>query len=46
MPMKFCELTGESKLSRGRVSDCMLAVAAKENGVKIIYTENIDDFKV
>jgi predicted nucleic acid-binding protein len=33
------------KLCRAKIFDCVLAVTAKENGVDIIYTENVDDFK-
>jgi len=46
MPKKFCELIGESKMSKGAIFDCFLAVTAKENGLETIYTENIDDSKV
>jgi len=40
------KLTKELKLSESRIFDCVLAVTAKENGVEMIYTENVDDFKV
>jgi len=39
------KLTKELKLSESRIFDCVLAVTAKENGVEMIYTENVDDFK-
>jgi predicted nucleic acid-binding protein len=32
-------------LSGGGIFDCILAVTAKENGIKEIYTENLEDFK-
>ena len=35
----------ELKLSRSKVFDCVLAITAKENGIDVIYTENVDDFK-
>jgi len=39
------KLTKTLQLSRAKIFDCALAVAAKENGVEAIYTENIEDFK-
>jgi len=44
-PKKVFELVKEFKLSKGGIFDCVLVVTAKENGVEMIYTENIDDFK-
>jgi predicted nucleic acid-binding protein len=43
-PREVFKLIKELKLSKGRIFDCVLAVTAKENGLEIIYTENIDDF--
>lgn len=43
-PKEVFKLIKELKLSRGRIFDCVLAVTAKENGLEIIYTENVDDF--
>jgi len=44
-PKEVFELIKELKLSKGGIFDCLLAVTAKENGVDMIYTENVDDFK-
>jgi len=44
-PREVFELTKELKLSKGGIFDCLLAVTAKENGVEMIYTENVDHFK-
>jgi len=44
-PKEVFELTKELKLSKGGIFDCLLAVTAKENGVELIYTENVEDFK-
>ena len=44
-PKKVFEMVKELKLSEGRIFDCVLAVTAQENGVEMIYTENIQDFK-
>jgi len=35
----------ELKLSKSGIFDCVLAVTAKENGLEMVYTENVDDFK-
>jgi len=29
----------------GRIFDCALVVTAQENGVEMIYTENVEDFE-
>ncbi|RLI06234.1 hypothetical protein DRO24_05130 [Candidatus Bathyarchaeota archaeon] len=39
------KLAGELGLRGGTIFDCLLAVTAKENGVKAIYTENERDFR-
>lgn len=44
-PSEVFKLTKALKLSRAKIFDCALAVVAKENGVEMIYTENIEDFK-
>jgi predicted nucleic acid-binding protein len=44
-PMEVFNLTKKLNLTRAKIFDCALAVAAKENGVGTIYTENVDDFK-
>jgi Predicted nucleic acid-binding protein, contains PIN domain len=44
-PAEVFKLTKTLQLSRAKIFDCALAVAAKENGVEAIYTENIEDFK-
>jgi len=44
-PKEVFELIKKLNLSKGRIFDCLLAITAKENGVEIIYTENVDDFK-
>lgn len=44
-PKEVFKLARELKLSKGGVFDCVLAVTAKENDVKMIYTENVSDFK-
>lgn len=44
-PKKVFELITQLKLSGGKILDCVLAVTAKENGVEMIYTENIKDFE-
>ncbi|MFQ6074812.1 MAG: hypothetical protein ACE5Z5_01575 [Candidatus Bathyarchaeia archaeon] len=44
-PKEVFKLTEELRLSKGGILDCVLAVTAKENGVGMIYTENVDDFR-
>jgi predicted nucleic acid-binding protein len=44
-PNEVFRSTRELKLSKGRVFDCVLAMTAKENGIDVIYTENVDDFR-
>lgn len=44
-PKEVFRLIKELKLSRGRIFDCVLAVTVKENGLEMIYTENVGDFK-
>lgn len=44
-PREVFKLAKESKLSKGEIFDCLLAVTAKESGMEMIYTENIDHFK-
>ena len=44
-PREVFEMVEESKLSGSRVFDCLLAITAKQNGVEMIYTENVDDFE-
>ena len=44
-PKKVFEVVKERKLFGGRIFDCVLAVTAQENGVEIIYTENVEDFE-
>ena len=44
-PKKVFELVKKFRLSKGKIFDCVLAVTAEENGVEMIYTENIDDFR-
>ena len=39
------KLASEVKASKGEIFDCIIAITAKENKVKRIYTENVDDFK-
>jgi len=45
VPRKVFEIIKQLKLSGGKIFDCVLAVTAKENGVEMIYTENISDFE-
>ena len=44
-PKEVFRLVKELKLSKSGIFDYVLAITAKENGLEIIYTENIDDFK-
>jgi predicted nucleic acid-binding protein len=44
-PTEVFKLSKTLKLSRAKIFDCILAVTAKENDIKTIYTENVDDFK-
>jgi len=44
-PKKVFEMVEELKLSGGRIFDCVLAIMAQENGVEMIYTENVEDFE-
>ncbi|MCL1966235.1 MAG: type II toxin-antitoxin system VapC family toxin [Candidatus Bathyarchaeota archaeon] len=44
-PIEVFKLAKSLKLCKAKVFDCCLAVAAKENGIDTIYTENVDDFK-
>jgi len=44
-PLKVFKLIKQLNLSGGGIFDCVLAVTAKENGIKEIYTENLEDFK-
>jgi predicted nucleic acid-binding protein len=43
--MKVFNLIKRLGLSGGKIFDCVLAVTAGENGIKIIYTENVEDLK-
>jgi len=43
-PNEVFKLAKELQLSNGEIFDCILAITAKENGVEVIYTENIDHF--
>jgi len=43
--LEVFKLVKKLKLDRAKIFDCVLAVIAKENNVKTIFTENIDDFK-
>ena len=45
VPLEVFEHAKRLKLSKGGVFDCVLAVTARENGVEVIYTENVADFK-
>ncbi len=44
-PIEVFRLAESLKLSKAKVFDCVLAVAAKEKDVDTIYTENVGDFK-
>jgi len=44
-PKKVFEVVKERKLFGSRIFDCVLAVTAQENGVEMIYTENVEDFE-
>jgi predicted nucleic acid-binding protein len=44
-PTQVFKLAKTLKLSKAKIFDCILAVAAKENAVEAIYTENVGDFK-
>ena len=44
-PKEVLKLAGEFGLSGPEIFDCLIAVTARENGVKAIYTENVDHFK-
>ncbi len=44
-PTEVFKLTQKLKLTRAKIFDCAIAVTAKENGIEVIYTENVDDFK-
>lgn len=44
-PTEVFKLSKALKLSKAKIFDCILAVTAKENDVKTIYTENVNDFK-
>ncbi|MCW3983696.1 MAG: PIN domain-containing protein [Candidatus Bathyarchaeota archaeon] len=43
--LEVFKLVKKLKLDRAKIFDCVLAVIAKENNVKTIFTENIDYFK-
>ena len=44
-PKEVFKFAKELKLTKGEIFDCLLAVTAKENGMEMIYTENVDHFK-
>jgi predicted nucleic acid-binding protein len=44
-PIMALSLAEEHGLGGAGVFDCVLAATAKENGVEIIYTQNVDDFR-
>ncbi|MEM2897492.1 MAG: PIN domain-containing protein [Candidatus Bathyarchaeia archaeon] len=44
-PKEVFNLVKKLKFSRGKVFDCLLAVTARENNIRMIYTENVEDFK-
>ena len=44
-PKEVLKLAGEFGLSGPEIFDCLIAVTARENGIKAIYTENVDHFK-
>jgi hypothetical protein len=43
-PFEVFRFAKEFKLSKGGVFDCVLAVAARESDVRVVYAENISDF--
>jgi predicted nucleic acid-binding protein len=45
VPIEVFKLAKTLKLSKAQIFDCILAVTAKENKIKTIYTENTVDFK-
>ena len=44
-PITALSLAEEQRLDGARIFDCVLAATAKENGVEIIYTQNVEDFR-
>jgi predicted nucleic acid-binding protein len=44
-PITALSLAEEHGLDGAGVFDCVLAATAKENGVEIIYTQNVDNFR-
>jgi len=43
--MDVLRLAEETKVTKGKIFDCAMAVTAKDNKVESICTENVDDFK-
>lgn len=44
-PEEVLRLVKEFGFSGAEIFDCLIAVTAKENEIKVIYTENVDHFK-
>jgi predicted nucleic acid-binding protein len=44
-PREVLRFAKELGLAGAEIFDCLIAVTAKENGIKRIYTENVDHFK-
>lgn len=45
IPSEVFRLTEEHGITGAGVFDCIIAATARENDVKAIYTQNVDDFE-
>ena len=44
VPLEVFKLTEEHSITGAGIFDCILAVTARENDIRVIYTQNVDDF--